>query len=210
MAIIRIHKEIDGRIEGFGSRFWSQVDDHCAALKEQLERGGPLREVAYSDRYLTTPWALLLVRELALDLVRRERVDSETTLRIFTRELRQDLRTARESRTVSEQWRDNGDRESLFTQAFDKGRGRLRWKDPVKFETGLAPHFRELRLDWGNGTAWSLKLDQGVGYWRCRPSADFPFSKTPSEQLEPLNRIAGRCRIASQGIDPTYVYVATV
>ena len=210
VAILRINKEIDGRIKGFGSRFWSQVEDHCTALKEQLDRERPLRQVTYSDRYLTTPWALLLVRELALDLVRKKRVDSETTLRIFTRELRQDLRAAREARSVSDQWRDNGNRESLFMQAFYNGRGQLRWKGPVQFETGLPPHFRELRLHWDNGTTWSLKLDQGVGYWRCRPSADFPFSKAPNEQLESLNRIAGRCRTASRGIDPTFVYVASV
>ena len=208
VAILRIHKEIDGRIEGFGSRFWSQVDDHCDALKDQLESGGPLREVIYSDRYLTTPYALLLVRELMLDLIRRERADSETTLRIFTRELRRDARAPRDRRLATDQWQDDEDRHALYAQAFDKGRGRLRWKGPFKFETGLAPHFRELRLDWGDGVAWSLKLDQGIGYWRCRPSTDFPFSKKPSEQLEPLNEIARRYRVASQGIDPTFVYVA--
>ena len=85
-----------------------------------------------------------------------------------------------------------------------------RWMGPFVFETGLAPHFRELRLDWSNDSAWSLKLDQGVGYWRCRPSAEYPFSKTPSEQLEALNEIASRCRVASLGTDPTYVYAATV
>ena len=209
VAILRIHKEIDGRIEGFGSRFWSQVDDHCAALKEQLERGGPLREVTYSDRYLTTPWALLLVRELALDLVRRERVDSETTLRIFTRELRQDLRTLE----TQERYRTNGEMTVIenrcshrpSTKAGAVYAGRVRSNS--NWPRASLPR-ASTRL--GNGTAWSLKLDQGVGYWRCRPSADFPFSKTPTEQLEPLNRIVGRCRIASQGIDPTYVYVATI
>ena len=209
VAILGIHKEINGRIEGFGSRFWSQVEDHCGALKDQLERGGPLKEVSYSDRYLTTPWALLLVRELALDLVRTKHADEETSLRIFTRELRQDMRALRDTRPVTHQWSDEAERHSLYTQALGKGRGRVRWKGPIKFETGLAPHFRELRLDWGDGIAWSLKLDQGIGYWRCTPSTDFPFRKDASEQLKSLNEIARRHRATSQGMDPTFVYVAT-
>ena len=88
------------------------------------------------------------------------------------------------------------------------GPRRLRWKGPLTFETGPAPHFRELRLEWGNGAVWSLKLDQGVGYWRCRPSSDFPFDKRPHEQLQAINEIAKRCRVVSQGSHPTYIYVA--
>ena len=93
-------------------------------------------------------------------------------------------------------------------EAFGAARGRLRWKGALKLETGPAPHFRELRLDWTDGVAWTLKLDQGVGYWRCRPSADFPFDKKPPEQIQLFNRVTKRCRVASCGIHPTYIYVA--
>ena len=94
-------------------------------------------------------------------------------------------------------------------EAFGAGRGRLRWKGGLKLETGPAPHFRELRLDWADGVAWTLKLDQGVGYWRCRPSADFPFDRTPHEQIQPFNQVTKRYRVTSHGIHPTYIYVAT-
>ena len=74
--------------------------------------------------------------------------------------------------------------------------------------TGPTPHFRELRLDWADGTAWSLKPDQGVGYWRCRPAGRLGLFKTAEEQLEKLNKITKRCRVTSQGIYPTIIYVA--
>ena len=76
VAMLTIRKELDGRIEGFGSRFWSVVQSHCRPLRDQLEKGDPLREVSYSDRYIATPWALLLIREVLLDLVRSEWADS--------------------------------------------------------------------------------------------------------------------------------------
>ena len=208
VAMLAIRKELDGRIEGFGSRFWSQVEDHCPPLKSQLESGTQLTRVSYSDRYIATPWALLLLREALLDLVRAGRADSGTSLRVLTRDLRRDLRPSRDGRSINDQWQDDVAREAFFTQAFDTGRGRLRWQGPLTFETGVAPHFRELRLEWGNGVAWSLKLDQGVGYWRCRPSAGFPFEETPREQLKVINEIAKRCRVVSQGSHPTYIYVA--
>ena len=208
VAMLSIRNELDGRIQGFGSRFWSHVQDHCRRLNEQFEQGDPLARVSYSDRYVATPWALLLLREVLLDLVREGRADSGTSLRLLTRDLRRDLRPGRDGRSISDQWQHDVAREEFFTQAFDRGRGRLRWQGPLTFETGVAPHFRELRLEWGNGAAWSLKLDQGVGYWRCRPSASFPFEETPHEQLQIVNGIAKRCRVVSQGSHPTYVYVA--
>ena len=209
VAMLAIRKELDGRIEGFGSRFWSAVKDHCHPLKDQLEKGGPLKKVSYSDRYIATPWALLLIREVLFDLVRNEWADSGTALRVFTRDLRRDARRIHDERSISDPWQDDDVRESFFMEAFEAGCGRLRWKGALELETGPAPHFRELRLDWTDGVAWTLKLDQGVGYWRCRPSADFPFDRTPREQIQRFNQVTRRCRVTSYGIHPTYIYIAT-
>jgi len=40
-----------------------------------------------ADRYITTPLTLLLLREMALDLVREGRSDAETTLHLLTQDL---------------------------------------------------------------------------------------------------------------------------
>ena len=146
---------------------------------------------------------------MLLDLVRGERADSGTALRVFTRELRRrDARPSHDGRLIGDPWQDDGARESFFMEAFGAGRGRLRWKGALKLATGSPPHFRELRLDWADGVAWTLTLDQGVGYWRCRPSADFPFDGTSREQIRRFNQVTKQCRVASQGIHPTYLYVA--
>ena len=205
---LTIRRELNGRIEGFGSRFWSAVKDYCRPLKDQLENGGPIRKVSYSDRYIATPWALLLIREVLFDLVRSERADSGTTLRVFTRELRRDARPIHGGRLIGDPWHDDGAREAFFMETFGAGRGRLRWEGALELETGLAPHFRELPLDWADDVAWTLSLDQGVGYWRCMPYANFPFDSTLREQMQSFNQITGRCRVTSPGIHPTYIYVA--
>ena len=211
---LTIRRELDGRINEFGWRFWTTVEDHCRPLKDQFENGGPLQEVSYSDRYIATPWALLLLREVLLDLVRSERADSGTALRVSTWNLERADRPIHDERSIRAPWQDDDARESFFMEAFGAGRGCLRWKGELNLETGPAPHFRELRLDWANGVAWTLTLDQGVGYWWCRPRAVFPFDGTLCEQIQCFNQVTNQYRMVSQynhrnhRNHPTYIYVA--
>ena len=146
------------------------------------------RVLTYSDRYITTPWALVLLREILLDLVRRGRADPGTKLEVLTRELRNTYRPGREAVRVSDSFQEDAARESVFEQAMGTRRGTVRWIGPRRLEAGLAPHFRELRLQWRDGTAWSLLLDQGVSYWQCRPRAEFPLKFTAEEQMNAQTR----------------------
>ena len=207
-AILPIRDELNGRIEGFGSRFWTHVLGKCGALEDEFKRQGTLTRVSYTDRYIATPWAVLLFREILLELVRVGRVDTGTTLQVLSKDLNKHYRVGRPGGYITDSFLDEATRKRLFETAFEAGRGSLCWSGPIKFETGPAPHFRELALEWEDGAAWSLKLDQGVGYWRCRPSAEFPFNRAPDEQLRRMNEIAKRHRVVSQGIFPTYIYVA--
>lgn len=212
VAILTLQKELDGRVDGFGSRFWAYVHSQCRALKEQCERGVPMTYVSYRDRYLLTPWSLLLLREVLFHLVREAHVDSGTALRVLTRGIRRgnfspDFRTDHVSRPISDNWKDDAARESFFRHAMEMGRGRLRWQGPFSFDTGAAPHFRELRLGWGDA-AWTVKFDQGFGPWRCRPYTDFPFDGEAQEQVRSMNGTIRTRRVFAHGHHPTYLYVA--
>ena len=208
IAHLNIQTELNGRVEGFGSRFWTHILDECRAFSDDFADRGPLARVSYSDRYVATPWALLLLREILLDLVREGRTGPETAFQLLTQDLRDDRRPRGSEKFVTDPFEDDAAREAIFQYALETGRGGLCWEGPFELVTGPAPHFRELRLDWADGTAWSLKLDQGVGYWRCRPAGRLgPFEKA-EERLEKLNEVTKRCRVTSQGIYPTIIYVA--
>ena len=207
VAILPIKEELNGRIEGFGSRFWTYVLERCRGLDGQFEQNGPLERVSYSDRYITTPWALVLLREILLDLVRQGRVDPRTELEVLTRDLRSPYRPGRVAVSVSDSFQDDAARESVFEEAMGSRRGTVRWTGQRRLEAGLAPHFRELRLEWKDGSAWSLFLDQGVGYWQCRPRAEFPFKGSTEEQVKCLNMIVKSSRVTSVGTHPTYIYI---
>jgi len=207
-VVLPIHSELNGRLRGFGSRFWTNVFGKCGPLEADFQRHGAPSRVSYSDRYITTPWSLLLLSEIFLELVRVRRADPGTTLQVFTRDLRNNYRSGRIVGHVTDSFLHEATRKRLFQGALEIGRENLCWKGPIEFETGPAPHFRELAFEWRDGVHWSLKLDQGVGYWRCRPSAEFPFNSTLHEQLMRINEIANNHRVTSQGIFPTYIYVA--
>ena len=207
-AVLPVGTELNGRIKGFGSRFWNHIRGHCRPLKDQFERGGALKRVRYCDRYLTTPWPLLLLREVLLHLVREGYSDSGTALHLFTRSIRPDYRPHQVSRSISDRWQDDTARRSFFEQAIDIGRDHLRWQGPFRFDTGNAPHFRELRLEWRSGDIWTVKLDQGFGHWQHRPYANFPFDKNPREQVRFMNATAKNLKVVTRGSHATFVYVA--
>ena len=208
IAHLNIQTELNGRVEGFGSRFWTLVLDGCNALNDDFAKRGPLARVSYADRYVATPWALLLLREILVDLVREGRAGPGTALHLLTQDLRDDRRPRGSERFVTDPFEDDAARQAVFQHALETGRGGLCWEGSFEIVTGPAPHFRELRLDWADGTAWSLKLDQGVGYWRCRPAGRLGLFERAEEQLAKLNEITKRCRVTSQGIYPTIIYVA--
>ena len=40
-------------------------------------------------------------------------------------------------------------------------------------------------MTWTDGSAWTLRLDQGVGYWRaCNAREPFPFEQPVERQVE--------------------------
>ena len=206
-----IYKELDGRIEGFGSRFWSHVHNGCRPLKEQFEQG-KLTRVTYRDRFMTTPWALLLLQELLLHLVEKGWANSGTALEVFTlqlsaRRLRRNPPANSDRQTVHGNWQDDAARQLFFGQAIDTGRGPLCWKGPSKLKTGDAPHFRELRLEWDDSCVWTLKLDKGLASWRCCPSADFPFDKGSHEQVVSLNEIVKTRKVTMSKPHSTYICI---
>lgn len=70
------------------------------------------------------------------------------------------------------------------------------------------PHARMLQLTWANGEQWSLRLDQGLGYWmmpRRRQRAEFPFTAAPDTQTRALAN-ASPMVVAANPDHPTWWY----
>lgn len=210
VAIVEIRKELNGAIEQFGESFWNLMLDRSPRLRQQFSGNESIQRVIYSDRYVTSPWALLLLREIFQDLVRKGQVDSRTLLHLFTQELHLVRGPRRSGDSVSDQFRSDAMRKDFFELAMKSECGEFSWNGPVELHTGGAPHYRELRLEWDDSVVSTFKLDQGVGYWRCRPSFRFPFENSADQQLVSSQQLGRSIQVVSQSNHPTFVYVESV
>lgn len=100
-------------------------------------------------------------------------------------------------------WRDATDRREVFEKVFEE-LGQFAFSES---RYAQLPHARELRLTWIDGMTWTLRLDQGVGYWWARDSREpFPFDKPVACQVDRLRLCEIDIR-AGYPTYPTYWYV---
>lgn len=202
---IAITTELNGSQRQFGQRAWQLVFDRTPALQQQVSGSQPLIELHYSDRYLRSPFTALLLRELVGSLVSYPGglVDN-TRIAIATSELRRN--DTQVPRWLHNDWQDAIDRRQVFEEIFN-GLGQFSWQEA---RYAQLPHARELHLTWADGTVWTLRFDQGVGYWWADdPRKPFPFERSVEDQIEWLQL----CEVdikAGHSSYPTYWYVGPV
>jgi hypothetical protein len=186
----------DGSHRQFGHRAWQYICKQFPRLQQQLAGDQPLIEVYYGDRYLRSPLTVLLLKELIGALANYPGgLATNTRVSIATSQLRRN--DTLEPRWLYHDWRDATDRQQVFNGIFD-GLGQFTFSE-ARY-TDLS-HARELRLTWNNGVIWTLRLDQGVGYWHTKCSCEpFPFNRAVMNQVERLRS----CEIDIQAREPSY------
>jgi len=193
---ISITKELNGSRRQFGQRAWQRVFDEVPQLQKRLGGEQPLATLHYSDRYLRSPLTLLLLRELLGTLAAYPGgLVASTRFTITTSALQRN--DTQESRWLYNDWRDATDRQQVFEKIFDS-LGQFTLYETVHTQMS---HARELRLTWTDGIVWTLRLDQGVGYWRaCNYREPFPFEQPVERQVERLMS----CEIDIEAGYPSY------
>lgn len=199
---IPITEELNGIRNRFGHQAWKLVLDKVPRLKKQFDRNQPLVELRYSDRYLRSPLTVLLLRELLGTLTSYQGgIVANTQVFVATSQLQRNDTV--EPWQFQHDWRDANDRREVFKRIFE-GLGRFEFFEQSYREL---PHARELRLVWPNSVVWTLRFDQGMGYWRAGNSREpFPFERFVEQQIKRLKS----CKIdirAGHPSHPTYWYV---
>lgn len=204
MHALTIVRELDGPAKDFGHRAWQLIADQVPELAARLQTGTALRTVEYSDRYLHSPLALLLIERVISALQALPGgVDDDTRVRIRTTEPGARTQPGRPEHWGHD-WQDRQDRRDVVKHVF-AGYRHVDWCEEPRQSL---PHARLLQLDWPDGAVWELRFDQGVGYWRDagrRPTA-FPFMAASEQQA----RSVRDARLSVAPISPqhaTYWYV---
>lgn len=152
---VELTKECNGLLTEFGQHFWQALKDNNEVLKQALD-SQHLETIKYSDRYLQNPWSMLLLGELLKPFATlTPRVD------IFTLYNRKD----KSGSQVGHDWDDKQEMLEMFEHWFKLG---LKMPINLNIETyrGNIQHRRELILTFTSGLSFSIRFDQGIGYWK--------------------------------------------
>ena len=192
-AHVDIRHQFDGPVAGFGKAFWKAV----VPLRPQAFAGKrPVARVVYSDRYLRTP---LSVRLLAGILYAMPGRNEATAVEVVSE---QGSGADREPpRALHHTWPEDTTRGAVLRALLPSASVSLRPKD-------ACAHARSLRLDFADGTAVTIHLDQGLGAWRTpgRP-VRFDGEAEPARQAAELMRIETAVVIQGEGQQPSPLWV---
>jgi len=169
---IVVHHEIDGPLQGFGTKFWKIVaKEHHGAMAQIEESDADVVSISYSDRYLFSPLSLALLVDLISrlkEVVGQARWDNPE-ITVTTTDVRGSGGKQSYNKIFSD-WPDLTVRDAVAKGAFEYLGMRTQILVPSKFSV---QHGRVLEVKFSDGKALSVRMDQGVSYWRV-PSSGGP------------------------------------
>ena len=159
---IAVQNELDGPLNGFGSRFWMLIEKNHSEISQQLLANDVL-SIEYSDKYIFTPLALALIKEIVIGL--REHVGFDhwksVTLAVQTLGKRSYADNRCVSGLIYSDWLNSQERNQVLEKMFDE----IGVKATVQATT---QHSRALTIRFNNQKTLTIRLDQGVSYWRVQ------------------------------------------
>ena len=203
---IEIFRELDGTLQGFGKRFWKLLSEESPEVAALISNSNAdINSVEYHDRYLFTPLAAALITDLIVGL--RDTVGmgrwGSPVIKVTTTHS-----TARKyvsGRFVWDNWPDLDVRNAAIQSAFEYNgmEGGVKSVDKLK-----SLHGRVLTIAFLSGQLLTVRLDQGVSYWRAVSSRyDRPyFNFMESDSFVQGEEIANLAADIEASPFPTHVF----
>lgn len=178
---LEILAQCNGRLNQFANHFWQHLINEHKPLRQHFANGDELVSVLYSDRYLYSPWTLILIAEL-IDGLRDLLRDTwgNPIIRIHSAPKRD--KNNFQKRGLFADWVDDSMRLSIIEKYFFEMNEKCEATVSDKIQ-----HGRLMKLNWKTGNTTTIRFDQGVSYWSCsdRPPY-FDNSSDNQRQVEDL------------------------
>jgi hypothetical protein len=156
-TLITINTQLDGALQSFSHRFKELLSSTNTHMKDTLFKGKVMK-IDYSDRYLRSPWTVLLMTELF-----RVFCDDHTVS--ITVNTTKNSRAAGPYK-IFHDWECDTDIKNV-TEQWVRYRTSINADVVVESEMYNLPHAREMIITWESGATTKLLFDQGVGPWKC-------------------------------------------
>lgn len=197
-AVIEIKGELDGDLKELPERLRSQIAENCPQLMELLQKENPIA-IRYSDRYLKSPWSVLMLSEflnafktedLKSIIVETVGINTHGNIRKPSSEIVHDWIKPIAQKQVISDW---------ITASTSVEPSVKLHKNVVSLQ-----HGRSMWLEFASGAKCTIRLDQGVDYWQ--PSVNhsdhlkFNFSTNPEHQSAVIGKFRKKavCKARAQ------------
>jgi DEAD/DEAH box helicase domain-containing protein len=158
-AVVEVSSELNGPVSSLTARLYNLFRDKVPALTELMEKDRVI-EIEYCDRYLKSPWSVLVMSGF-LALFSNDHLRG---LRITTLEPKV---TNLPSNTIKHDWSRPRDMEQLI-ESWLESTVSVKPQVTMCERVQEIQHSRVLSVSWASGKKTKLILDQGAGYWQPR------------------------------------------
>lgn len=198
---IDVSNEFNGKLSSFGSKFVNllKMKDNRVA---QLFSDSYLTSIVYSDRYLQSPVALMLLSEVVKGLC----IEQDCKIVVDTCFNEQNNRRPF---AINHDWGNRSDYGQIFGAW-------LSYMASQEVETNIieekkeVPHRRAIKLNFASGRVVEITLDQGFGYWRLDLSGGmhrFDFMREPHDQVRRLIDVYKSAKVSNSANWSTWLAV---
>ncbi|MEI4951754.1 DEAD/DEAH box helicase [Aeromonas caviae] len=197
--IVEVTTQLDGTVKTLKKRLLTLINEQMPELATLIANDQPVG-IDYSDRYLKSPWSLMLLSGF-LALFRSEQLQSLTVQTLAPS-------GSQPSYLFSHDWMRVDDQQAIL-ELWLKSQFDIQPSINVMNRPRDLLHCRVITVNWASGKTSKILLDQGMGYWRVRvPSRDqmnFDFSAPHHNQAMQMLEKYPYVAMQQNGDWPTYI-----
>lgn len=197
--IVEVTSQLDGPVNTLKKRITALIDAKMPELAALIANDQAI-SISYSDRYLKSPWSLMLLSGF-LELFRSDQLQSLAVQTLAPS-------GSQPSYLLSHDWMRVDDQEAILEL----------W---LKSQFDIAPninvmnsprdllHCRVITVNWKSSKISKILLDQGMGYWRgrmpYRDQMNFDFNAQHHDQAMQMIEKYSYVQMQQSGEWPTYI-----
>lgn len=197
---VEILEQCNGALNQFGIKFWKFLSAQHTPLQQHFNNEDKLIHIHYSDRYLYSPWTVMLLTEVIIAL--------KPLLKNGWQHPEIQINSAIKStgdyrkKGLFADWLNSTERLDMIESYFSEMGENCITQIPKTI-----PHGRIMQLYWQNGDITVLRFDQGVGYWECATKPPyFDNSSSISDQTAKMKTLIMQLKVKN-GDFPTQIFI---
>ncbi|MCK5354715.1 MAG: DUF1998 domain-containing protein, partial [Methyloprofundus sp.] len=198
---VEILDQCNGLLDQYAQKFWQIIATEHMPLQNHFKAGDKLLSIHYSDRYLYSPWTVILITQLIAGL--KNVMQTHWNHPIIYIESAPKASGDYQKKGLFADWLEDSLRldviESLFSALNEECKSRI---------NSNCPHGRFMRLEWKSGKTTVIRFDQGIAYWSC---ASKPYwsdnSISAIEQSESLTELISQLKVKNYRDFPTQIFI---